>query len=194
MTLLLDVQGLLSDLEKLQMPTGLSQESATLVDQAYKGAKSAVNGLAMALEKAFSDQKLTNQLLADAMARINSSEVYEPLSDEEKQLVADRVIESAGMEVLSEAQFSEYVKSMLLTLTDEELCNEAYSKQDIISLGSAVTDGEHPEAVYYETGLTIVLDYVKTPTGREEAIRKAMQRVAGSDALRKKYLKMYYAI
>lgn len=196
MTLLLKVRGIESDLrgllESAEFPK--SEESKALVKAAFGDAIDSLSKLALAIEKAFQDDELSNQLLTEILSKVNGSDVYNVLSDKEKTEVASRIVESADRQVLTKVEFSQYVTDRLRELSDDDLAKAAYSRRDITSLGQAVTEGIQPEQVYYEAGFEVVRNFVQTPSGRDEALSKAGRRIVESPSDSRKMLKLYYAI
>lgn len=195
MTILSKVQELSADLVGLADELGSipPSDSKGAVIKAYESAKSALSNLAYSIEKFYQDRELSNQLRVDTLAKIEESPVYAGLSIEEKTAICDRILESSSKEVLSPQEFSEYVLERLRELSDEELAKIAYNKQDIMSLGQSVTKGVQPDLVYYETGLEVIMNFVATPTGREEALARGQKRVLATPDLKRKFLKLYYA-
>jgi hypothetical protein len=48
--------------------------------------------------------------------------------------------------------------------------------------------------VFYEAGLEVANNFVKTPSGREEALTRGQNRVSKDPKASKAFLKAYYAL
>jgi len=195
MTMLSKIQEIKRDLAELGSEIdALPDDNKDGAVSSYNGAVSAIDNLLASVEKYYKDKTLSDQMKVDILARIDESSVYAGLTAEEKEVVAGRIIESSDKKVLSPAEFSEYVLSRLREKSDEELTKIAYSAQDISSLGKAVTEGVQPDLVFYEAGLEVANNFVKTPSGREEALTRGQNRVSKDPKASKAFLKAYYAL
>lgn len=154
--------------------------------------RSSINQAGGIVEKYFKDEKAYETMKQAMLDRMGQISIYEGLDDKVKEVIADRIIRSNDMNLLTVDEFNEFVKDRLRTSSLDDLIKRSYTKYDIINLGEAVESEGASETKKYESGLGVLRGFVATPSGRNEAIAHGITKVMKDATLRKYYLSLYY--
>jgi hypothetical protein len=154
--------------------------------------RSSINQAGGIVEKYFKDEKAYETMKAAMLDRMGQISIYEGLDDKVKDVIADRIIRSNDMNLLTVDEFNEFVKDRLRTSSLDDLIKKSYTKYDIINLGEAVESADASETKKYESGLGVLRGFVTTPSGRNEAIAHGITKIMKDATLRKYYISLYY--
>lgn len=165
---------------------GFMKSMDTLQDQ--------LNNSAAIVEEYFQSKMSKMSLTKDLMQRMKDYEIYSALSENQKQDIAERVVENPDLDFLDEEGFRSYITKLLRDLDSNELVMQAYSKEDIVKLGQPFAPKGAGTGLKYDSGLNMLTELAQTPSGFEEAVQYGLERVLNNPTLTKKYLLSYYRV
>jgi hypothetical protein len=172
----------------------LPDELIETIAKDLKNLRNIVNTVGGTIEKYFKDQRSFSEMEKKILNKMQDFEIYKGLSDTQKSAISKRIINDANLVLIGPDDLKEFIQDKLQTDSAENLIRRAYSKKDIIHLGESVTSPNSSEVVKYDSGMNILKDMVKTPTGREDAISHGIKRLMGNKTTLHYYLLLYYGV
>ena len=156
--------------------------------------RTALNNSANLIEKYYNDERLLLLIQDDLSQKMGDDPLYTGLPQEKRKLITEKIIEEDDINLIGIDELKEFILDKLKQGTPEELVKQAYSKNDILSLGDALEPNRSEELILYETGVAKLLEVVETPVGREDALAHGIKRNIDDPKLRNNYLYLYYGV
>jgi len=172
----------------------IPEEIQIIVREAILNAADNLDQAASVIQKHYNDKEELDKITKELQAKISSSDVYKPLTDQEKDKVIETIISSNDKNILTEQAFKKWVRSNLEKLSKEDLIKAIYTKDEIRKLGEDKTFGKPrvTETIKYEAGIDLLLESMATLTGYNQAINYGVSTIYDVLQIRRKYLKSYY--
>ena len=181
--------------------TGLDREIDVLpdelvlnIDKDLKNLRNIVNTIGGTVEKYFKDQRNFSEMEKKFLFKMKDFEIYKGLTDKQKSAITKKIINDVNLILIGPEDLKEFIGDKLKTDSAENLIKRSYSKKDIIHLGESVTSSDTSEIVKYDAGMTILIDMVKTPIGREDALSHGIKRLMSNKTTLHYYLLLYYGV
>jgi hypothetical protein len=179
-------------LEQVKFSDNLDQDTLDIITKKIDLVRDTLNDIGFILEKEAVDDKKLSEIKVEILRQLNDSPLYEGLSTDSVDKIADAIVKSADKHVLTSEDFDEEILTLLRKLSDEDLMKAAYTDADIEQVGFSVVRVHGPQAM--TRGKEALMDIVRTPIGREEALNKAIERIRNDEELMLKYLLDYYEV
>lgn len=178
------------DLAVTDLPESLQPDITPL----FEDARSAIVTLGNTIEKHFQDAERVVKMQTELGRQMAKDTLYAGLTDAERSKVVKKIIIDPKSSLIDSDQLRDVVRMNLQKLSSDELIVKAYSRDEIISLGRALSDGSAGTGAAYDSGISILKKEVETSRGLQEAMTRAENRIMLDPNLKKQALLQFYGV
>jgi inorganic triphosphatase YgiF len=146
------------------------------------------------VEKHYEDEVAQSLMKREVEDQIKESSLFKGVGESTKSAIAEKVISDSKTVLLNEETFRKYLQDTLYKLPNEQLVLKAYSKDDIIRIGSALTSADASDGTRYNVGLKSLEGMMMKPEGVDEAVSFGMERILKDPRAKEHYLLAYYGL
>lgn len=190
---------ILEDLNKLkQLAHAIEEKTKKLpafdqIEKMFSEINAAILEIGSLIQKQAQDENVVSKIKMDLLKTMNGDPLYYGLTKENLNKIADIVIDSSDKNTLDIASFKVYLEQKMKKLSEKQLVELAYDKTYIIKIGRELSDSDS-EIEQYDRGVEALTGMVRTPTGLDEAVDSAVNRITKNNRLRLNQVRLYYGI
>lgn len=178
----------------------LEQEARTLdaslnakIDGYFSQFNKILNEMATVVESEAREKDAKRVMRLDLLAQMAGRAHYASLSIEDREKIADKVLQEPELSLLTEEEFRRYVTREINSLDNEALALLAYSKEDFIRIGKSLLPNESVGTQYDRGKLALVKELDKI-TEFENALSSSLANIMRNPEKRNPYLLRYYGL